>query len=218
MTLVATGMASNLGQGATVGRVAPMWDDVTRPPRQADVDAVAVRALAAQPRCGEVVVVAIDGRSGAGKTTLAGGVELALGAAGTVAVLHMDQLYPGWDGLAESPALLTRQVLEPLSRGEPAAYREWSWARERWAGTREVPPCRYLVVEGCGASVDPARAYAALTVFVDADLLLRQRRGIARDGETYRPHWQRWADQEDALFDADRTRRRADLVIDTSSL
>jgi uridine kinase len=195
-----------------------MWDDVTRAPRQEDVDAVVLRALAAQPRCGEVVVVAIDGRSGAGKTTLATGVAHALAAADTVAVLHLDHLYPGWDGLAEAPGLLTRQVLEPLSRGEPAAYREWSWVRDRWAGTRDVPSCRFLVVDGCGASVDPARAYAAVTVFVDADLVLRQRRGIARDGETYRPHWQRWAAQEDALFDADRTRRRADLVIDTSSL
>lgn len=195
-----------------------MWDDVTRAPRQEDVAAVVVRALAAQPRCGEVVVVAIDGPSGAGKTTLARGVEAALAEAGTVAVLHMDHLYPGWDGLGQAPGLLTRQVLEPLSRGEPAAYREWSWVRERWAGAREVLPCRFLVVEGCGASVGPAREYAALTVFVDADLPLRQRRGIARDGETYRPHWQRWADQEDALFEADGTRRHADLVIDTSSL
>ena len=90
--------------------------------------------------------------------------------------------------------------------------------RERWAGTRDVPGCRFLVVEGCGSSVGPARPYAAVTVFVDADTRLRRRRGIARDGEAYRPQWQRWADQEGELFDADSTRDRADLVIDTSSL
>ncbi len=43
-------------------------------------------------------------------------------------------------------------------------------------------------------------------------------RGIARDGEAYRPHWERWAEQEARLYAADRTRERADLVIDTSSL
>ena len=42
------------------------------------------------------------------------------------------------------------------------------------------------------------------------------RRGIERDGEAFRPHWQRWARQEDALFAADRTRQRADLVVDTT--
>jgi len=195
-----------------------MWDEVTRPPRAEHVAAVVSVARTAEPRCGDVVVIALDGPSGAGKTTLARGVELALAATGPVAVVHMDHLYPGWDGLSAAPALLTRQVLEPLSRGEHAAYRLWSWVRERWAGTKDVPPCRFLVVEGCGASVGPARPYAAVTVFVDADTALRRDRGIARDGEAYRPHWQRWADQESALFSSDSTRDRADLVLDTSSL
>jgi uridine kinase len=194
-----------------------MWDEVTRPPRQEHVAAVVALALAAEPACGPVVV-ALDGPSGAGKTTLARGVAQALEAAGPVAVLHMDHLYPGWDGLGQAPALLATQVLQPLARGEHAAYRVWSWVRDEWAATRDVPPCRYLVVEGCGSSVGPARAYAAVSVFVDADPALRMRRGLERDGETYRPHWQRWADQEAALFAADETKERADLVLDTSTL
>jgi hypothetical protein len=39
---------------------------------------------------------------------------------------------------------------------------------------------------------------------------------LARDGEVFAPHWQRWADQEDALFTADRTQERADLVVTTA--
>ena len=195
-----------------------MWDEVTRPPREEHVRAVVSLARGAAARCGHVVVIALDGPSGAGKTTLARGVELALEASAPVAVVHMDHLYPGWDGLAQAPELLTTQVLEPLARGERAAYRLWSWVRDEWAGTREVPPCRFLVVEGCGSSVQPAGAYAAVSVFVDADVALRMRRGIERDGEGYRPQWQRWADQERALFTADATRERADLVLDTSSL
>lgn len=194
-----------------------MWDEVTQPPLQEHVAAVVALALAAEPPCGPVVV-AIDGPSGAGKTTLGRGVASALESYGAVAVLHMDHLYPGWDGLAQAPGLLATQVLEPLARGEHAAYRVWSWVRDAWAATREVPPCDYLVVEGCGSSVGPARAYAAVSVFVDADPELRMRRGLDRDGETYRPHWQRWADQEAALFAADATRDRADLLLDTSTL
>lgn len=195
-----------------------MWDEVTVPPSDEHVAAVVSLALTAAPRCGDVVVVAVDGPSGAGKTTLARGVELALAEEGPVAVVHMDHLYPGWDGLSQAPGLLAREVLEPLSRGEHAAHRVWSWVRGCWSGTKDVPPCRFLVVEGCGASVGPARPYAAVTVFVDADTPLRRSRGLARDGEAYRPHWERWADQESALFAADSTRDRADLVLDTSSL
>jgi uridine kinase len=195
-----------------------MWDEVTRPPREDHVAAVVSLALVAEPRCGDVVVIALDGPSGAGKTTLARGIELALAPRGPVAVVHMDHLYPGWDGLAQAPGLLTVQVLEPMARGERATYRLWSWVREQWSGTRDVPPCTFLVVEGCGSSVEPAGSYAAVSVFVDADTALRMRRGIDRDGEAYRPQWQRWADQEWGLFSADATRERADLVLDTSSL
>ena len=81
-----------------------------------------------------------------------------------------------------------------------------------------MAPSRFLVVEGCGSSVGPAGAYAAVRVFVEADRALRMQRGIARDGEAYRPHWERWAAQEAQLYAADSTRERADLVVDTSSL
>lgn len=204
-----------------------MWDDITASAEPEHVAAIIALAVAATPRCGTTVVVAIDGPSGAGKTTLAQGVVDALAAlpgilgpsiATGVELVHMDQLYPGWDGLAAAPGLLTTQVLAPIARGEPAAYRLWSWLREEWKGSRAVPPSRFLVVEGCGASVLPAGAYAAVRVFVEADRGLRMERGIARDGEAYRPKWQRWADQETALFDSDETRRRADLVLDTSSV
>ncbi|OFE17709.1 hypothetical protein BA895_14550 [Humibacillus sp. DSM 29435] len=204
-----------------------MWDDITASPEPEHVAAITALAAGADPRCGATVVVAIDGPSGAGKTTLAQGVAdalaalpgiLDLGVSTRVELVHMDHLYPGWDGLAAAPGLLTAQVLEPISRGEPAAYRLWSWLREEWRGSRAVLPSRFLVVEGCGASVMPAGAYAAVRVFVEADPGLRMERGIARDGEAYRPKWQQWADQETALFESDGTRRRADLLVDTSSV
>ena len=208
-----------------------MWDDITASPEPEHVAAITALTAAAAPRCGRTVVVAIDGPSGAGKTTLAQGVVDALtalpgilgpgvssGVSSGVELVHMDHLYPGWDGLAAAPNLLTAQVLAPISRGEPAAYRLWSWLREEWKGSRAVLPCRFLVVEGCGASVMPAGAYAAVRVFVEADRGLRMERGIARDGEAYRPKWQQWAEQETTLFESDGTRQRADLVVDTSSV
>src|SRR6476620_9200375 len=161
-----------------MGSLAPMWDDVTRAPREDHVTAVVSLALAAGPRCGDVVYIALDGPGGAGKTFLARGVELALEPVAPVAVVHMDHLYPGWDGLAQGPGLLTTQVLEPLARGERAAYRIWSWVRDEWVGSREVVPWCLLVVEGGGACVQPAGADAAVSVFVDADVALRRCRGI----------------------------------------
>ena len=194
---------------AAVGRMRSLVERA----RAARVQGEAVRGEAA-PRPG-VTVVAVDGPSGSGKTVLARALARDLGAP----LVHMDDLYPGWDGLDAGPGLLAAQVLEPLARGERAAYRRWDWHASDWAGEQvEVPDPDggVLVVEGCGSSVGPAGERAAVRVWVDAEPALRMRRGIARDGEAYRPHWERWAEQEARLFAADRTRDRADLVVDTS--
>jgi uridine kinase len=188
-----------------------VWDQITDPAAPQDVAAVVDLARVAAPRCGQTVVVAIDGPSGSGKTTLARGVVEALGCP----VAHMDQIFPGWDGLAAAVPLVTEQVLEPIARGERAAYRTWDWAEDRWNGTITLPLHRFLVVEGCGSSVGSAGSYAAVRVWVDAPRDVRLARGLARDGQAYAPHWQRWADQEGALFAADGTRERADVVIET---
>jgi hypothetical protein len=167
------------------------------------------------PRCGDVRLVAVDGPSGSGKSTLGA----AIGATLSARVLHMDDIYPGWDGLAEAVPLVTRQVLEPLTAGEPAAYRRWDWVRSRWSSRLvPVPEAPVLVLEGVGSSVLPAGDYATVCVWVEAEREVRFARGIARDGEAYRPYWERWARQEEALFTADRTRDRADVVLDTSGL
>lgn len=194
-----------------------MWDQITEPADPLHVEAVVELALDVLPRCGDTAVVAIDGRSGAGKTTLAQGVAADLTSYGTVEVVHMDRLYPGWDGLAESSRILATHILEPISRAGPAAYDCWDWEAGGWGETVTVEPTDFLVVEGSGSSVGPARSHAAVSVFLDADEELRRRRGLGRDGEAYRPHWHRWSRQEEAVFAADDTKARADLVIDTTA-
>jgi len=172
------------------------------------VDALAALAVVAESHCGTTVVIAIDGPSGSGKTSLA----IALARRLPAPVIHLDDLYAGWDGLADGSAVLAGRVLEPLSRGERGSYRRYDWVAGDWAETVQVCPVPILVVEGCGSSVLPAGDYAGLRVWVEAPREVRLARGIARDGEAYRPHWQRWAAQETELFARDRTRERADLV------
>jgi cytidylate kinase len=166
------------------------------------------------PRCGPVSVVAVDGPSGSGKSTLAAALAEELRAP----VVRMDHIYPGWDGLAQAVPLVTTEVLEPLRQGQPGAYRRWDWMRSRWGRTVEVPVTPRLVLEGVGCCVRPAGDFATVCVWVEAVRHVRFARGIARDGEAYRPHWERWAAQEDVLYAADGTRERADVVLDTSTL
>ena len=166
----------------------------------------------AEPRCGTTLVVAVDGRSGTGKTTYAGALAAALDAP----VLHLDDVYPGWDGLEPAVATLADDVLTPLCEGRPAAYHRWDWTADRPGALQPVSPTPVLVVEGVGAGALPAGRYAAVLVWLDADDAVRKSRALRRDGEVFAREWDRWAHGEERLLARDRPRERADLVLDTT--
>ena len=166
-----------------------------------------------QPLCGATKVVAIDGPSGAGKTDFAAGLARRITNA---YILHMDDLYPGWDGLEQAVADLHDQVLAPLSRDEQAAYRRWDWEHDRYAEWHTLPAADLLLVEGVGSGARPGAEFESALIWLEADRDVRLRRGTDRDGESYRPHWQHWAAQEEALFAVDGTRSRAGVILNTS--
>lgn len=168
----------------------------------------------AQPRCGATKVVAIDGPSGAGKTAFAAALAERIPGA---LILHMDDLYPGWDGLDQAVADLHDQILAPIARGEQATYRRWDWEHDRYAGWHSLPATPLLLVEGVGSGAGPNADLESVLIWLEADRDVRFRRSIERDSEAYLPHWRRWAEQEEALFLADATRSRADLIVDTTT-
>ena len=174
-------------------------------------DRVVTLVGAVPAQSGVCTVIGIDGPSGSGKSTLAAAVAERL----NCPIVHMDDIFPGWDGLAAATRLVHDQVLVPLVQGRAGRYRRWDWHASDWAETVPVPWVPVLVVEGCASTVRPAGDLVAVPVWVEADAAVRMTRGIERDGETFRPHWERWAAQERDLFDRDGTRGRADLIVQT---
>jgi len=158
------------------------------------------RASAARP------VVLVDGRSGSGKTTIAR--ELADGL--DAQLVRMDDLYPGWDGLEQGSRDVHDRV---LGTSEPR-WRRWDWKDDRPAEWHELDPTRALVVEGCGALSRANRALASLGIWVELDDATRKQRALARDGDEYAPHWDRWAAQEDAFIAREHPRELADAVLE----
>jgi uridine kinase len=156
-------------------------------------------------------LVCVDGPAGSGKTTLATqlAVELAC------QVVHMDDLYEGWEaGPGGGAARLGSWVLEPLVAGRAGEYRRFDWVAGSYAEAHTVEPAPFLVVEGCGAATRQVDPWAALRIWVEADDDERLHRGLLRDGEEARDHWQRWMADEAAHYAAEQTRARADVHLD----
>jgi uridine kinase len=165
-------------------------------------------ALARPPTLGDGRLVCIDGPSGSGKTTLA----TAVGAGATI--VHMDDLYEGWDGLPTVGAQL-ESLLRPLAAGEPGRYRRYDWHRGELAETVTVAPTPLLVLEGVGSGSLEVADLTTVLVWVEAPLDIRMRRGLDRDGESFAPYWEAWAPAEQEHFAWHRTQARADLVVTT---
>ena len=146
------------------------------------------RVRAAPVRAGDTKIVAIDGPSGSGKTTLAGRLP--------GPVMHMEDIYPGWDGLRDSIRRLVEWVLEPLATGGRAGWRRYDWEHGRYAEWHDLPAPRTLMIEGVGAGALAAAPYVSVLIWVDAPLSLprgrksvsdaspcRKTGGIVRDAE-----------------------------------
>nr|WP_303770077.1 hypothetical protein [Schaalia odontolytica] len=135
-----------------------------------------------------VPVVTIDGYSGSGKSTLAAAITRLVS---DWQVLHLDDWYPGWDGLAAG-ADIARRIAADLRAGRASSYEAWDWENGTTGATIRVPLAP-TIIEGCGA----IEAEADLAVWIaDPGEDERRLRALARDGQTYAPHWQRWADQD----------------------
>ncbi|MBJ7342405.1 MAG: (d)CMP kinase [Solirubrobacteraceae bacterium] len=175
-----------------------------------EISALAEQIRALRPSAGGVRVIAIDGPAGSGKSSLATELAEVLGEA---LVLNTDQLYPGWDGLAEGAQRLVDDVLLPLSAGLAATVRPWDWSSGSEGAPRELPACATLIVDGAGCGSRAAAPFLSMIIWLDAEPELRQQRALERDGEIFAPHWESWAEQERALFEREQTRQRADLII-----
>lgn len=176
------------------------------PPAQLVVE----HALAQPPTLGTGRLVCVDGPAGAGKTTLADAVAALVPGA---VVLHTDALLEGWRGLPGLPATIDA-LLAPLAAGEATTWREWDWTDSRWGVTHVLAPAPLLVLEGVGSA--PARCAGLVTalVWVETPRETRVQRWWERDGDAMRPYWDDWFADETALHERERTRERADLVVD----
>lgn len=180
----------------------------------------------------------LDGRAGAGKSTLANRLAVALGGtasggAGTfrpdapladdapVQIVHADDMYEGWAGPATMVDILLDRILGALASGRDGSFEMWDWAADARSHTIDVPQRPWLIIEGVGVGLPRARELAVLTVFIDAPWEVRLQRGVERDHLAYADVVERWTGfeaQERAMHERNGTREAADFRVDGTAV
>jgi len=196
-----------------------------------------------QRGCEAPLLVALDGRSGVGKSTLS--AQLAKQLRGVV--IKSDDFYAGapggseqgWDKSSAKEKAesvidwkrLRREALKPLLISQIAFYRSFDW--EGWARAQQpdaeknkiglgdafitLNPASLIILDGAYSTRPELADLIDLKVLVEVPDGLRRQRLLEREGQEYMGAWHaRWDTAEDYYFTYVRPRSSFDLVITNS--
>lgn len=157
-------------------------------------------------------LIGIDGRSGAGKTSLAAQLSEVLSIRRDVVTFHLEDIYPGWDGLAQGIETYNESILAALREEQDAYWTAWDWLAHTFGGPRLTRCAEIVILEGVGACNWVARKVLDVSVWVELPEAKRKSRAMTRDGVPYDEFWDRWADQEAQYLRADPVWESADII------
>ena len=157
----------------------------------------------------ERVLVAIDGGSASGKTTLGALLQSIY----ACPVFHMDDFFPrpeqrtaerlSQPGENVDHERFLEELLLPLHSGQPVTYRPFSCAQQQLGAPVTAAPCRLAIVEGAYACHPDLWAYYDLRVFLTVDPETQMQRIEARSGAAKAAQFRdRWIPFEETYFSA----------------
>ena len=169
-------------------------------------------------------MLALDGRCGSGKTTLADGLTRQFPAS---IVLHTDDFYlppaqrvRGWEKTPCANMDLIRlrdEALRPAYEGQPVLYRAYSCRAGAYQPVQELAAPPLVILEGSYSHHPLLAGYETLQVFVTCSKEEQTRRLQAREGERYANFAARWIPLEEGYFAQYRIEETTDLAVDTTA-
>jgi uridine kinase len=161
-------------------------------------------------------VIAIDGPAGAGKTTLAHEIFLALSPKMSVNIIHMDDLYDGWENALTDDLTQFLQYLSAQHQSqEPAKLSRYNWATSSFDPAETIAPADLLILEGVGSGDKSLQDQFAALIWIDIDPEIGVQRVIRRDGPGVEIQMQKWLGTQQQYFSQHSTREKADFILTT---
>jgi uridine kinase len=158
-------------------------------------------------------LIAIDGRAGAGKTTLAASFFEELSADKTVAVIHMDDLYDGWENALSERLTQTLESIVKSHQSKVAFEIDiFNWQSMSFDSKRVIHPVDILILEGVGAGQKVVRDAGATLYWLDIDAEVGIQRVLNRDGNQIATQMKQWQIAQEIHFLRDKTRENAEHI------
>jgi uridine kinase len=189
--------------------------DLSNLDQQTLIEKLSTKILDQIDRGNQTPIILIDGKAGSGKSTFAEKLQQQLFRDGESAprVIHMDNIFEGWEGLSLGSDYLVRFILNPLARKETASWQDWSWVKNERNSWREFSGGTPLIIEGCGALTERSKEHAYLSLWLEASEQTRRERWLTR--ERHLDKFDFWAAQELDFYAREKSQSLADLVVAT---
>lgn len=184
-------------------------------PSQISFLEIAQAILDCRAKNGATRIVSIDGPAGAGKTTLARKLKEYF-AQLEVAVVHMDDLYEGWDNALNSSFARTLEfgIVLPVSSGKSFEYRKFDWLSKSFGEMQKHPLPDLLILEGVGSGQKAIRKYLDHLIWIEVPAEVGLNRVLRRDGDYIETEMRIWQMRESEHFKSENTRDCATIRVD----
>ncbi len=161
-------------------------------------------------------IIAIDGPAGAGKTTLAEHLSVALSLRYKTTTIHMDSLYHGWSTPFDHH-LKDALVKAATSHKKAIAYSlpQFNWSRNEFGEEQAVRPSELLILEGVGASQSIIRPYLAASIWIEVEPKKGLERVLLRDGQAISNEMAKWLELQEQHFSEEESEKSADFLLTT---
>jgi len=175
-----------------------------------------ISALLDLCKTSERPIIAIDGPAGAGKTTLATNIHLALYPNYTSTIIHMDDLYDGWhNALGPQLSETLTHIVSAHKSGKKVKFSTYDWIQSQFNEAKEIPEADLIILEGVGSGQLAIRDELAALLWIDIDHSLGLERVISRDGDSIEAQMQKWLVQQEQHFAREGTQNAADFILTT---